>query len=142
MDWLWAGVAIVGGFLLGGIVSRFLKQQFERRRGRIAQLAPAVSSLSFSLLLVIGLLAGTAGTAAVAWLLSAMWVGGGGEAHLVVDAPQGTMILLDGDSVPSDIPIEPGAHRLEIHVRGRKPIVREFEAAPGEQRIFLIEQVE
>lgn len=56
MDWVWAGVAIAGGFIVGGIVSRSLKQVFERRRGRTAQLAPAVSSLSFSLLLVAGLL--------------------------------------------------------------------------------------
>lgn len=56
MDWLWAGVAIVAGFVVGSVVSRVLKTMVERRRGRVAQLAPAVSSLSFSLILVIGLL--------------------------------------------------------------------------------------
>lgn len=56
MDWLWAGVAVVSGFVVGTIVSRALKQIFESRKGRTAQLAPAVASLSFSLLLVVGLL--------------------------------------------------------------------------------------
>ena len=56
MDWLWAGVAVVSGFVVGTVVSRALKQIFETRKGRTAQLAPAVASLSFSLLLVIGLL--------------------------------------------------------------------------------------
>lgn len=92
-------------------------------------------------MLVIGLLAGTAGTAATAWLLGALLTSGP-DAHLVVDAPKGTMILLDGESVPGDLPIEPGPHRLEIHVRGRGPIVREFDASPGEHHVFLVEQVE
>ena len=56
MDWLWAGVAVVSGFVVGSIVSRTLKQIFEGRKGRAAQLAPAAASLSFSLLLVVGLL--------------------------------------------------------------------------------------
>ncbi len=56
MDWLWAGVAVVSGFVVGSIASRMLKQIFESRKGRTAQLAPAVASLTFSLLLVIGLL--------------------------------------------------------------------------------------
>ncbi len=56
MDWLWAGVAVVAGFVVGTVVSRALKQIFESRKGRTAQLAPAVASLSFSLILVIGLL--------------------------------------------------------------------------------------
>lgn len=56
MDWLWAGIAIVAGLMIGSIVSRMLKAAFERRSGRMAQLAPAASSLSFSLLVVVGLL--------------------------------------------------------------------------------------
>lgn len=56
MDWVWAGIAVVAGFAAASIVSKVLKQVFERRKGRMSQLAPAVSSLSFSLLLVIGLL--------------------------------------------------------------------------------------
>lgn len=46
----------MSGFVVGTAVSRALKQIFESRKGRTAQLAPAVASLSFSLLLVIGLL--------------------------------------------------------------------------------------
>ncbi|MEM7094123.1 MAG: hypothetical protein AAF567_14045 [Actinomycetota bacterium] len=46
----------MAGFVLASIVSRVLRQSFESRKGRIAQLAPAVTSLSFSLLLVTGLL--------------------------------------------------------------------------------------
>lgn len=56
MDWVWAGVAIIAGFVLASVVSRVLKQAFEQRKGRTAQLAPAAQSLSFSLLLVTGLL--------------------------------------------------------------------------------------
>ena len=56
MDWVWAGVAIVAGFVLGGAASKVTKGLFEKRRGQIAQLAPAAASLVFSLILVVGLL--------------------------------------------------------------------------------------
>lgn len=56
MEWLWAGIAIVSGFVVGMAVSAILRRVFERRSGRTAQLAPAAASLSFSLILVIGLL--------------------------------------------------------------------------------------
>lgn len=56
MDWLWAGIAIVGGFVVGTATSKFAKARLERQRGKVAQLAPAVASLLFSLLFVIGLL--------------------------------------------------------------------------------------
>lgn len=56
MDWLWAGVSIVAGFVVGGAVSAIVRRQLERRKGRLAQLAPAGSSLVFSLLFVVGLL--------------------------------------------------------------------------------------
>jgi len=56
VDWLWAGVSILGGFVAGTIASKIVRQLFERRRGRLAQLAPAAASLAFSLVLVAGLL--------------------------------------------------------------------------------------
>ena len=56
MDWLWAGIAIVGGFIVGGAASKVVRTAFERRKGKLAQLAPAAASLVFSLVLVIGLL--------------------------------------------------------------------------------------
>ena len=56
MDWVWAGAAILGGFVCGSILSRVVRQTLEKRRGRLEQLAPAAASLSFSLALVIALL--------------------------------------------------------------------------------------
>lgn len=56
MDWLWAGVAIVGGFVVGSIASRITRTMLEKRGGRLAQLGPAGASIAFSALLVIGLL--------------------------------------------------------------------------------------
>lgn len=56
MDWLWAGVAVVAGFVVGSLMSQIAKRFFLRRGKRMAQLAPAASSLTFSLLIVIGLL--------------------------------------------------------------------------------------
>ena len=61
-------------------------------------------------------------------------------AIVLVDAPVGTAILLDGDAVMGEVVVTPGPHRLEIQVRGRAPIVREFVAEPGEQRVFFIER--
>lgn len=55
--WIWAGVAIVAGFILGAMASQIMKRIFLRRGKRMAQLAPAASSLTFSLIVVIGLLA-------------------------------------------------------------------------------------
>ena len=56
MDWVWAGVAIVGGFVVGGAASKIAKQLLEKRKGQIAELAPAAASLVFSLVFVVGLL--------------------------------------------------------------------------------------
>lgn len=56
MDWVWAGVAIIGGFVVGGAASKIVKQLFEKRKAQIAELAPAAASLVFSLLFVAGLL--------------------------------------------------------------------------------------
>jgi len=56
VDWVWAGVAIIGGFMIGGAASKMTKQLFEKRKGQIAELAPAAASLVFSLLFVVGLL--------------------------------------------------------------------------------------
>lgn len=56
MEWAWAGIAIVGGFVLGTAASKVVRTGLERRRGRLAQLAPAAASLAFSLALVVGLL--------------------------------------------------------------------------------------
>ena len=55
MEWIWAAVAIVGGFIVGMAVSTRARQAFERRRGKEA-FAPAAASLAFSLIFVIGLL--------------------------------------------------------------------------------------
>ena len=43
------------GFVAGAITSKIVRQQVERRR-RVAELAPAAASLTFSLVLVVGLL--------------------------------------------------------------------------------------
>ena len=56
MEWIWAVVAIVGGFIVGGIASRIARQLVEKRKGKAADLAPAAASLTFSLIFVIGLL--------------------------------------------------------------------------------------
>jgi len=56
VEWIWAGVAIGAGFLLATTVSRVLRIRMENRGGRSAQLAAAVASLAFSLILVVGLL--------------------------------------------------------------------------------------
>lgn len=56
MEWLWAGVAIVSGFVVGTIVSKATKRSFEKRGGQIADFAAAAASLAFSLVLVAGLL--------------------------------------------------------------------------------------
>jgi len=57
MDWAWAGVAIVGGFVVGAALSKIARRVVAKRKGRPAQLAPAIGSLVFSLVLVAGLLA-------------------------------------------------------------------------------------
>lgn len=57
MDWLWAGIAVIAGFVLGTVLSQIAKRTFLQRGKRMAQLAPAASSLTFSLVVVIGLLA-------------------------------------------------------------------------------------
>ena len=56
MEWIWAGLAIVGGFLLGMVASKKARTVFEGRRGRQRELAPAAASLTFSLIVVVGLL--------------------------------------------------------------------------------------
>jgi len=56
MEWLWAGVAIFGGFVAGAVLSQVARRMLLRRGKRMAQLAPAASSLAFSLALVVGLL--------------------------------------------------------------------------------------
>lgn len=56
MDWVWAGVAIVSGFVVGTAASKATKALFEKRKGQIAEFASAGASLVFSLLLVAGLL--------------------------------------------------------------------------------------
>ncbi len=106
-----------------------------RRRSAIGVLGWVLSLT----MLVVGLLSGIAITAALAWILS--MAGGAGHATVRVEAPRGTMILLDGDSVASEVVVPPGPHRLEIRVKGRAPIVRTFEARAGEERVFLVEAV-
>ena len=56
MEWVWAGVAIVGGFVVGTVASKAAKGVLERRKGQLAEFASAGASLAFSLVLVIGLL--------------------------------------------------------------------------------------
>ena len=56
MEWLWAGVAIVGGFVIGTTASKATKTLFEKRKGQLAEFAAAAASLVFSLVLVVGLL--------------------------------------------------------------------------------------
>lgn len=56
MEWAWAGVSIVGGFVAASAISRVVRSNLARRGGRGEQLAPAVASLIFSLLLVVSLL--------------------------------------------------------------------------------------
>ncbi len=56
MEWLWAGVAIVAGFVLGAAVSKALRRLLAKRGGRITHFAGASASLTFSLFLVAGLL--------------------------------------------------------------------------------------
>jgi serine/threonine protein kinase len=62
-------------------------------------------------------------------------------ARLTVEAPPGTTILLDGEAVMGETEIALGTHRLEIKQRGRSPIIRDFEALAGQERVFLVEQV-
>lgn len=56
MDWLWAGVAVLAGFIIATLLSQVARRVFMRRGKRMAQLAPAASSLTFSLVVVVGLL--------------------------------------------------------------------------------------
>lgn len=56
MEWVWAGVAILSGFIVGTAVSKVVKGVVERRGGRVAEFASAAASLAFSLVLVAGLL--------------------------------------------------------------------------------------
>lgn len=56
MDWLWAGVAIVASFPAALVASRLVKYRLGRLPGRGAQFAAAGASLSFSLIIVAGLL--------------------------------------------------------------------------------------
>ena len=56
MEWLWAGIAIVGGFIVGASASKVVRRVLEKRGGNSAQFASAGASLTFSLLLVAGLL--------------------------------------------------------------------------------------
>lgn len=56
MEWVWAGVAIVGGFIVGTIASKATKKVLDKRRGQVAEFASAAASLVFSLLFVVGLL--------------------------------------------------------------------------------------
>ena len=56
MDWVWASVAIIGGFVGGTALSRLTRNALQKRRGRLEQMASAAASLIFSLVLVIGLL--------------------------------------------------------------------------------------
>lgn len=90
-------------------------------------------------MLLSGLLAGVT-LGIVGTLLAYDVLKSGSPAIVLVDAPVGTAILLDGDAVMGEVVVSPGPHRLEIQVRGRAPIVREFEAVSGEQRVFFIER--
>lgn len=56
MEWLWAGVAIVGSFIIGIAASAMTKRILERRGARTAQLATPVASIVLSLIFVVGLL--------------------------------------------------------------------------------------
>lgn len=55
MHWLWAGIAIVAGFILGSFASRIVRSAMARH-AKLAPLSSAGASLAFSLLLVAGLL--------------------------------------------------------------------------------------
>ena len=95
-------------------------------------------------MLVLGVMAGSAATGAIGWLAGLRpGVSADVPGRVIVDAPRGTAVMLDGDAVSGDVPVKAGQrHRLEIQIRGRSPIVREFQAKPGEERIFIIERVE
>lgn len=56
MEWIWAGIAILAGFVVGAAASKIARRTVEKRKGKVADFAPAVASLTFSLLLVVGLL--------------------------------------------------------------------------------------
>jgi len=56
VEWIWAGVAILAGFVIGAAASQIARKVIERRTGKIADFAAAAASLTFSLILVAGLL--------------------------------------------------------------------------------------
>jgi len=56
VDWIWAGVAIVAGFVVGSAASKITRSILEKRGKKVAELAPAGASVAFSLIFVIGLL--------------------------------------------------------------------------------------
>lgn len=56
MEWLWAGIAILSGFVVGTVVSKGVKRTLDRRGGQLAEFGSAAASLVFSLVLVAGLL--------------------------------------------------------------------------------------
>ena len=95
-------------------------------------------------MLVLGVMAGSAATAAIGWLAGVRpGVSKEAPSRVIVDAPRGTAVMLDGDAISGDVPVKSGQrHRIEIQLGGRSPIVREFDAQPGEERIFIIERVE
>lgn len=107
----------------------------QRRRSGIGPLGWVLAVT----MLVVGLVAGVAGTSALGAVGWMAFGATGPEARVVVEAPPGTMVLLDGEAVSGDVAVAPGGHRLEVRVKGRAPIVREFEARPGEERVFYIE---
>lgn len=55
MVWIWAVIAIVGGFVLGSIASRIVRGAMSKQRS-LEQFASAGSSMAFSIILVMGLL--------------------------------------------------------------------------------------
>ena len=56
MEWIWAGVAILAGFVLAMAASKQARRSFSQRGGRYTELAPAAASMVFSLVVVTGLL--------------------------------------------------------------------------------------
>lgn len=57
MGWLWALIAVIGGFILAVIASRVTRNLLTKRSPRLAAVATAAASLVFSLIFVAGLLA-------------------------------------------------------------------------------------
>lgn len=98
--------------------------------------------------LVVGLLGGALLTSLAAGLVASYGYGGPPpppphSPTIEVIAPIGTQILLDGEAVAKEFPVEPDRlHHLEVTIKGYAPFTADLKLGMGESMVYMINAVD